>query len=80
MYLIFKLVQIKEKAERKFVLIHIVLEGVCDFYFLVVIACPIPYIYKNIYICICIYSRKKKAYKYAMKRIRTFDKVSNKAL
>lgn len=79
MYLIFKLVQIKEKAERKFVLIHIVLEGVCDFYFLVVMGCPISYIYKNIYIHIYI-QEKKKAYKYAMKRIHTFDKVSNKAL
>lgn len=59
MYLIFKLVQIKEKAERKFVLIHIVLEGVCDFYFLVVIACPIPYIYKNIYIYVYIQEKRK---------------------
>lgn len=59
MYLIFKLVQIKEKAERKFVLIHIVLEGVCDFYFLVVMACPISYIYKNIYIYIYVFKKKE---------------------
>lgn len=47
MYLIFKTVQ--KKAERKFVLIHIVLEAVCNFHFLVVMACPISYIYKNVY-------------------------------